>query len=283
MLADRARNDAYWAALGKHLSPGDLVIDVGAGSGVLSLFAARHGARVHAVEHGPIVKLAEQVARDNGVTSIEFHRSHSQRLELPEQADAIIHEQIGDALFDERVVTNIADLRDRLLKPGGRIHPHLLALYIEPVEVREDLRAPFAWQQELHGLRFEALEPLREKQKPGYLYRSFRPFPFERFLCRPEPVVSVDLLTVRPADLPTEISYERTVESDGILDGYCVYFDAFFDDEIGFTSSPEARATNWANPLLRVAPRPVRAGQALRFSLRARDLAEPRSWEWDWR
>jgi hypothetical protein len=282
MLADRARNDAYWAALGKHLSTGDVVIDVGAGSGVLSLFAARHGARVHAAKHGPIVQVAERVARDNGVTSIEFPH--------PQPA-------AGAARAGGRDRPR-ADRRRALRRAGrdqhrGSARPAAQARRADPpasaCPVHRARRGPRGYAGAFRvaagaaRLRFEALEALRQKQKPSYLYRSFRPFPFERFLCRPDPVVSVDLLTVRPADLPTEISCERTVESDGTLDGYCVYFDAFFDDEIGFTSSPQARATNWANPLLRVTPRRVKAGERLRFSLRARDLADPSSWEWDWR
>jgi protein arginine N-methyltransferase 1 len=279
MLADSARTEAYWEALEKHLGEGDVVIDLGSGTGVLSFFAARQGARVHAVEHGPIVEAAQAVARANDIDNVEFHRIHSRRLELPEKADAIIHEQIGDALFDERVVENIADLRDRLLKPGGKIFPSLLDLYIEPVQLRDDLRAPFAWEQNLHGVDFQALEPFTE-MSGSYLYKSLRPFPHGQLLCRPEPVVSIDLHTATPADLPKQISYERPVTSAGFFDGYCVYFDARFDEEIWFSSSPECPTTNWATPLLRVHPRRVETGDTITLELTASDLAMPSSWRW---
>jgi type I protein arginine methyltransferase len=283
MLADRVRTDAYGAGIEKHISRGDVVIDLGTGSGVLALFAARQGARVHAVEHGPIIDAARAVARDNGVSTIEFHRLNSRRLELPHQVDAIVHEQIGDALFDERVVGNVADLRDRLLKPGGRIHPHRLALYIEPVQLLDGFGAPFAWEQRLHGIDFRALEQFADTQGHGYLYRTFRPFPFDRFLCRPEPVVEVDLHTATEADLPQRISYERPVEREGVLDGFCVHFHAAFDDEIGFGTSPVAPPTSWATPFLRVAPRRVAPGESVRLELTADDLADPSSWRWNWR
>jgi len=283
MLADAVRTDAYWAAISKHVSEGDVVIDLGTGSGVLSLFAARQGARVHAIEHGPIIEVAREVARDNGATGIEFHRAHSLRFELPDKIDAIIHEQIGDALFDERVVTNIADLRDRLLKPGGRVYPHRLTLYIEPVQLQEQFRAPFAWQQELHGIGFGALERFAAGQAHGYLYRTFRPFPFDRFLCRPEPVVSIDLETANESDLPRRIAYERPVEREGLLDGFCVYFEARFDDEIAFTSSPADTPTSWGTPFLRVSSRRVAPGDSVRLELTADDLAHPSTWSWNWR
>ncbi len=280
MLADEARIDAYWEALEKHLSDEDVVIDLGSGTGVLSFFAAKQGARVHAVEHGPLVEASKAVARDNGINNVEFHRVNSRRLELPFKADAIIHEQIGDALFDERVVENVVDLRDRLLKPGGRIFPSLLDLYVEPVQLRDDLRAPFAWQHHLHGIDFRALEDFAEKSH-SYLYKSLRPFPFGRLLCRPEPVVSIDLHTASATDLPKAISFEREVVSAGSFDGFCVYFDAGFDGEIGFSSSPERPTTNWANPLLRTNPRRVEPGETIRLELNADDLAVPATWRWN--
>ena len=79
----------------------------------------------------------------NSIENVVFHRVHSSDFELPERADVILHEQIGEALFDERVVENVAELRDRILKPGGRIFPAHLRLFIEPVEVHADTRAPF--------------------------------------------------------------------------------------------------------------------------------------------
>lgn len=280
MLADRQRVETYYAALAKHLEPGDVVVDLGTGSGVLSLFAARLGAgRVHAIEHGPIIEAAIAVARDNGIENIEFHRLHSGSFELPERADVIVHEQIGESLFDERVVENVCDLRDRVLKPGGKILPAHLRLYVEPVEIEEDLRHPHAWTQELHGVSFRALEQYADEQ--SYLYEQpvLRPFPLRRFLAEPAPVVSVDL-HVADGELPHEVRYERPVTEDGILDGMCVYFEAAFDDELAFGSSPDRPPTSWGSPLLRVDSRPVRMGEVIRLRLEARDLAIPRTWRW---
>lgn len=280
MLADRARVEAYWEGISKHVGAGDTVLDLGSGTGVLSFFAAKQGATVHGIEHSPLVAAAEAIAADNQISNVEFHRVHSTRFELPQPADTIIHEQIGDALFDERVIDNISDLRDRLLRPGGRILPNLLDLYIEPVQLRDDLRTPFAWQQDLHGIDFRALEDFAEKSS-AYLYKSLRPFPFGHFLCAPEPAVSIDLETATPADLPNRISYRRPVTTAGFLDGFCVYFDARFDAETGFSSSPELAATNWANPLLRVPVRPVTVGEEILLELEAEDLATPSSWSWN--
>jgi protein arginine N-methyltransferase 1 len=280
MLADRPRVDAYEAALRKHLRPQDVVVDLGTGTGVLAFLAARHAARVHAIEHGPIIEAAEAVARDNGIENVEFHRVHSGSFSLPGGADVIVHEQIGATLFNEDVVANVADLRDRVLKPGGRIYPARLQLFVEPVQLKEGMRHPNAWQQEIHGIRFAALRPYGDAQPWDYWRNAYREFPLGRFLCRPEPVLEVDLHTVSPADLPHRLGYERPAVADGILDGFCVYFRAGFDDEIWMTNAPGEPQTSWMAEFLRVESREVAAGDTITLDLRAGDLATPTTWRW---
>jgi type I protein arginine methyltransferase len=280
MLADRVRTDAYWVAIEKHVGEGDVVIDLGTGTGVLAFFAAKQGATVHAVEHGPIIDAARAVARANGEDRITFHNLNSHRLQLSETADAVVHEQIGNALFDERVIENVEDLRSRLLKPGGRIYPGFLDLYIEPVQLREDMRMPFVWQQSLYGVDFRAIEGFADMSH-SYLYKQLRPFPFGHLLCEPKPVLSIDLHTATAADLPKQISYQRPVVAPGAFDGYCVYFNARFDDELSLTSSPESAMTSWRTPFLRVQSRPVELDEEIGLELAAEDLAAPSSWQWE--
>jgi hypothetical protein len=98
------------------------VVDLGTGSGVLGFSAARPGSgrprardRARADHRGG----TSGRALANGIHNVVFHRVHSSAFEVPEGADVILHEQIGVAMFDERVVENVAELRDRILKPGG--------------------------------------------------------------------------------------------------------------------------------------------------------------------
>jgi type I protein arginine methyltransferase len=281
MLGDRVRVEAYERAFDKLLGKDDVVLDLGTGTGVLSFLAARRVARVHAVEHGPIIEAAEAVAADNGIENVSFHRGHSSKVEIGEKVDAIIHEQIGEGAYDERAVENLAELRERVLKPGGRIYPALLDLYIEPLQLQDDFRAPFVWQSQIDGTDFRRLRDFA-RPTPDYLLKRFRPFPFGHFLSDPEPVVQLNLETATAASMPQTIAYERPVTKAGILDGFCAYFTAAFDDEIGFTSSPDAPGTSWGQILLRVESQPVEPGDTIRLDFTADPLSRVNTWQWAW-
>uniref|UniRef100_T1I5X9 Uncharacterized protein n=1 Tax=Rhodnius prolixus TaxID=13249 RepID=T1I5X9_RHOPR len=74
LLLDQARNDAYWRAIFEnkdHLKD-KIVMDVGAGTGILSIFCAQAGAKkVYAVEASPkLIPILKAVVRDNGVEDI---------------------------------------------------------------------------------------------------------------------------------------------------------------------------------------------------------------------
>jgi predicted RNA methylase len=67
MLADKDRMQSYLRAILKAVEPGDVVFDIGSGTGILAYFACMAGARVvYAVEQDPIVDLARAICRQNG-------------------------------------------------------------------------------------------------------------------------------------------------------------------------------------------------------------------------
>ena len=283
MLADHVRVDTYFAAINKHVHEGDEVVDLGTGTGLLSCFAARAGAKqVNAVEYGPIIEVARDVVAENGIKNISFHPVSSREFTLPHKVDVIVHEQLGAALFNEHVIANVVDLRERLLKEGGLILPHGLRMFIAPVQASEPLYAPFAWEQNLHGLTFRSLRPYADAHPEAYLYRGYNPAPLDAFLGEPQPVVEVDLLTAKIGELPTSVRYAETANRDGVLHGFCVFFEAHFDEELSITTSPfePGRAVHWAVPMLRTQRHDVHVGDTLTFDLSWDDLAVPTTWRW---
>src|SRR4249919_1094887 len=97
MICDRVRTEAFRRAIDSVVRPGDIVLDVGAGSGILSVFAARAGAaRVYAVEQTSIAVLAQELATANEVEQI-VHVIHDDVLnvEPPERVDVVVSEWLG--------------------------------------------------------------------------------------------------------------------------------------------------------------------------------------------
>ena len=130
MLADKRRMAFYKAAIDRHVQPGDRVVDLGTGTGILAALAARRGAaHVYAVDHSEILSKARLLAEANNVRNVEFLAMHSSAFKVAQPLDVILHEQMGDCLFDEAMVSNVTDLRDRLLGPKGIILPSLFEFY----------------------------------------------------------------------------------------------------------------------------------------------------------
>src|SRR5687767_12327163 len=97
MIADTIRTDAYAEALRRVVKSGDVVLDIGTGSGIFALLACRFGARkVYAVEPGDAIDLAREIARTNGMNErIEFIRGLSTNIDLPERANVVVSDLRG--------------------------------------------------------------------------------------------------------------------------------------------------------------------------------------------
>lgn len=283
MLADGARMAFYHRAITRTVRPGDRVIDLGTGTGILAGFAARCGtAKVYAVDHSEILDYAKEIAAHNGVKNITFVGRHSSEFTLEDRVDVIVHEQMGDCLFDEAMVPNVTDLRDRLLKPGGRIVPSRFELYCEPVKLRDDRVVPFLWELNVFGYDYGCMEQHRPDDAAYYQRSSSDGTLVEHFLGEPEPALTLDLQTVQPTDLPRELSFTRTAVRAGRLDALVVYFTARVDDDLGLSTSPTAagRAPHWGFRLLRVDREPVQAGDRLDLKLRVGRWEDTDTWRW---
>jgi SAM-dependent methyltransferase len=138
MIRDRVRTGAFQRAINSVVRPGDVVLDVGAGSGILSVFAARAGAKsVYAVERTTIAVLAHELAAANEVAEI-VHVIHGEvmDIELPEPVDVIVSEWLGGFGIDEGMLAPVIAARDRWLKPGGIMIPHTVTAWTALVHDR---------------------------------------------------------------------------------------------------------------------------------------------------
>ena len=135
MLHDDRRTGDYLAAVAQAVRPGDVVVDIGTGSGVMAIAAARAGARhVYAIEASDIAGVAERVFVANGVQDrVTLIPGWSRQVQLPEPADVLVSEVIGNEPLEEEILETTLDARRRLLKPEARLIPNALTLLARPL------------------------------------------------------------------------------------------------------------------------------------------------------
>jgi len=283
MLADRPRIAFYHAIIERHIHRGDRVIDLGTGTGILAAFASRRGAaQVHALDHSPILEHARTLAAANRLERVTFVSGHSSAFKLPEPVDVILHEQMGDCLFDEAMITNICDLRDRLLKPGGRILPACFEFYCEPVQLNSTRHVPFIWNLNVEGYDFSALEHHRPQEPNYYRLTGNDGALVDHFLGEPAPALTFDLHTVDEATLPHELRFQRVVTHPGRIDGLVVYFRTTVDADLHLSSAPHdpGRAPHWGFRILRTEPGDYAQGEVIALRLTVGRWDDLDSWRW---
>ncbi len=135
MVNDTARNAVYAEALRRHVKPGMIVFEVGTGTGLLAMLAARAGAaHVYTCEREPLLADAarENIARNGLADRVTVIGKSSELVEvgvdLPRPADLFVSELIDNALLGECTLDITQDVRARLLAPGAILLPDQIAM-----------------------------------------------------------------------------------------------------------------------------------------------------------
>lgn len=270
MIADAVRMKRYHDAIMRYINPGDTVVDLGTGTGVLSFFAAqKNPKKIYAIDHSDhIITIAKKIADGNGINNVVFLPQNSRFFEPDEKVDVILHEQMGSNLIDENMIENILDLKKRILKDTGRILPGRFELFLEPICLKEEYRIPHLWENNVHGIDFNCLRDCSEysdHSRPSKL--KIEHSAIDYFLCEPEPVLSFDLDAMHDQyEIPKSIETAKKVVRSGSMDGLCLYFRAIFDDEINFDTSPLSPRTHWNHPLFRTARKHYAQGETISFT-----------------
>jgi protein arginine N-methyltransferase 1 len=283
MLHDDRRTLDYLAAIRKVVRPGDVVIDLGTGSGVLATAAARAGAKqVYALEASDIADVAEEVFRRNGVDgTVALVRGSSRTLELPEPADVLVAEIIGNEPFEEDILESTVDARTRFLRPNARMIPEALALLARPLLIPEEearqralgATAVERWRA-LYDIDFE---PLVEAAVPGPAHHITEGEVAVRWRpVGPATVLhEIDLTTVE--DVAVNATADLVVDAPGAVNGVAVTFRAQLSSSVVHELDPwRWTSSSWAVSVW-VLPDTLEldSGCALRVGYRRRVPGEP--------
>jgi type I protein arginine methyltransferase len=267
------RLDQYARAIAHAVRPGDVVVDIGAGSGILSFLACAAGAqRVYAIEAGDAIAYGRLLAATSGFADrICFLHSSSLRASLSDRVDLVvgdIHDTFG---LQSTGLGALVDARDRFLKPGGIIMPMRIRLLAAPVEA-PDLyqKAVDVWQRHVQHVDLSPLRMLAVNERhPG----RFRP---SQLLAPPTQIAEITLATV--ADLHVGGTATITASRAGTMHGVCGCFVTTLADGIEIGNVPGASATtNFAQAFFPVAtPQRIDEGDSISIHIDTFDGAQTR-------
>ncbi len=136
LLSHRSRIRKFREAIGRVVKTNDRVIDLGTGSGILAILAAKQGARVTAIDvNQDSLAYAREAARQNGVADrIEFVHSHFADFSIGKRADVVICEMLSSMMLIEQQVSASSYAVEHLLKPSGHIIPEEVRIFVVPVQ-----------------------------------------------------------------------------------------------------------------------------------------------------
>jgi protein arginine N-methyltransferase 1 len=232
MIADRVRMDAYAAALRAAITPGCIVADIGAGTGILSFIACRAGAgHVHAIEtNEEALEVARQAAAANGFADrITFHALPSTQVNLPQRADVIVSDLRGVLPWHAQHLKSIADARERLLAPGGKLIPQRDTLWVSCADAEETHASMFEpWALDGFDLRAACDIVANRWRKIGVAA--------DKLVAPAAQAATLDYTTADSPDLSVrvELVAPRAATAHGIV----AWFDTVLADGIGFSNAP---------------------------------------------
>lgn len=273
MLEDKDRTRSFLRAILRTVKPGDVVLDIGSGTGVLSYFACMAGAKqVYAVEQSPIIELAQTICKRNGFQDrVKFINDWSTNVDLPEPVDVIITETIGNLGFEEGILGWIIDAKRRLLADGGRIIPRAIELVIAPVEHPEYIDHLNSWSHDFYSLD---LSPARTLVVNSLFSTEISPL---SLLSEPTTLVSLDLTEIESADFNGKVSF--TAKRDGSLNGLGGWFSAEIAQGITISNTPPLKTPCWQQVFFPIEqPVQISAGDTLSVEMQVRNNAG----QWDW-
>ncbi|KAK4101349.1 S-adenosyl-L-methionine-dependent methyltransferase [Parathielavia hyrcaniae] len=270
MIKDEVRTNAYrdFIYANKPLFAGKVVLDIGCGTGILSMFCARAGAaRVLAVDNSAILDKARENVFRNGLDGVvTCLRGRIEDVTLPvAQVDVIVSEWMGYCLLYEAMLPSVFFARDRYLKPGGLLVPSHASMWIAPVSDAGYVADNVDWWKDVYGFDMRAM------QAGIYTDTRMTVMPPDAVCGGAHAFRMLDLHTAKVEDLVFEDKWQTTLsdKAEG-LDGFVVWFDCFFGESreevveasltakewaaagrerVAFTTGPYDTATHWRQGL----------------------------------
>ncbi|KAK3879447.1 hypothetical protein Pcinc_015980 [Petrolisthes cinctipes] len=264
MVGDSPRTQAYADAINKnkHLFEGKVAMDVGAGTGILSLLMAAAGAKkVYAVEASGTAALIERVARDNGFSDvIQVFHDRVENIKLPggddEKVDVLVSEWMGFYLLHESMLNSVICARERFLSDDGTVFPSEASIFACPCSLHTLYREQINFWDNVYGFNMSAVRDYALKSK--LTKPEVHDVTESDLLAEPTCVKKFNLRWVTEEEIQLFSTTTFVgITRPGAYQGLCLWFECSFDgrqyneegEELGtvitLSTSPSSPPTHW--------------------------------------
>ena len=233
---------------------GKIVLDIGCGTGILSMFAAKAGAKhVIGIDMSDMAFRAMEIVLKNGFQDkITILHGKVENIKLPdgiEKVDIIVSEWMGYALVYECMLETVLVARDRWLKPlGGVMFPNSATVHLGGLSDMGIWKDKVNYWENVYGYDMMCMQKdvLQEADVTVVNPKAI----FTPML----PVWDLNIQTIKPSELDLTASFKLNVEKQGQLIGFVISFDCSFDEQcevpIVLKTGPDSVPTHWKQTLV---------------------------------